>query len=75
MSANIIITGFTKEAGRENMNEYNKFFNANRDNWNKRTEIHYKSDFYNVSGFIQSKDSCIGYLSLLKFENFLLVNP
>ena len=39
------------------MNNYNKFFSANKNNWNKRAELHYKSDFYNVSDFIKLKDS------------------
>ncbi|MEO5947074.1 MAG: class I SAM-dependent methyltransferase [Chitinophagaceae bacterium] len=33
------------------MNEYNKYFEANRDLWNKRTAIHKESSFYNLANF------------------------
>jgi len=39
------------------MNNYYKFFEANKSNWNKRTDIHYISDFYNNENFISSKNS------------------
>lgn len=39
------------------MNDYNKYFEANKQNWNKRVAIHYDSDFYNNEEFISTKNS------------------
>jgi SAM-dependent methyltransferase len=33
------------------MENYNEYFSANKDLWNKRTTIHKDSSFYNLSGF------------------------
>jgi len=33
------------------MNEYDKYFSANKELWNKRTAIHKDSSFYNLAGF------------------------
>lgn len=30
---------------------------VNRDSWNKRTDVHYASDFYDVEGFLKGKSS------------------
>lgn len=39
------------------MNDVNKFFAANKAIWNKRVEIHYKSEFYNKEKFLKTKNS------------------
>jgi 2-polyprenyl-3-methyl-5-hydroxy-6-metoxy-1,4-benzoquinol methylase len=46
-----------KEAERESMKKLTDYFETNRKNWNKRTEIHYESEFYNVKDFLDSKNS------------------
>ena len=30
---------------------------VNKESWNKRTEIHFKSEFYNVDGFLNGESS------------------
>ncbi len=39
------------------MNNFQKFFDANKFLWNKRVEIHYESEFYNKDRFLESKNS------------------
>lgn len=39
------------------VNEYKKYFDANKDGWNKRTAIHKNSAFYNVEAFKKGKTS------------------
>ena len=40
------------------MNEkYNKYFEANKELWNKRVEIHFNSEFYNNAKFRQTSNS------------------
>jgi len=34
-----------------------EFFNLNKASWNKRTETHYHSSFYDVPGFIAGKST------------------
>ena len=34
-----------------------EFFNLNKASWNKRTEMHYHSSFYDVPGFIAGKST------------------
>lgn len=46
-----------KAAEKRNMNDYHKYFEANKKNWNKRTAIHFKSDFYAVDNFLKTKNS------------------
>jgi SAM-dependent methyltransferase len=38
------------------MNDYEKYFEANKNLWNKRTTIHKDSSFYDVDGFKAGKD-------------------
>ena len=33
------------------MNDYQKYFDANKEGWNKRTAVHKESSFYNVAEF------------------------
>jgi 2-polyprenyl-3-methyl-5-hydroxy-6-metoxy-1,4-benzoquinol methylase len=39
------------------MNEEQNYLKINKENWNKRTEAHYDSDFYNVDGFLKGETS------------------
>ena len=39
------------------MNNEKKYFDTNRQNWNKRTDIHFNSQFYDVKNFLNSKNS------------------
>ena len=39
------------------MEDYNKYFDDNRDSWNKRTVVHFDSDFYNNDDFVKNKSS------------------
>jgi 2-polyprenyl-3-methyl-5-hydroxy-6-metoxy-1,4-benzoquinol methylase len=39
------------------MNDYDKYFEANKKLWNKRVEIHYNSEFYSKENFLKSKIS------------------
>ncbi|HMQ49808.1 MAG TPA: class I SAM-dependent methyltransferase [Saprospiraceae bacterium] len=39
------------------MEDYQPYFEANRQAWNQRTEVHLKSDFYDLEGFAQGKNS------------------
>jgi SAM-dependent methyltransferase len=39
------------------MNDYEKYFEANKKLWNKRVEIHYNSEFYSKENFLKSKNS------------------
>jgi len=39
------------------MINYEKYFNANKANWNKRVNVHYKSEFYNNENFLDTKNS------------------
>jgi len=38
------------------MTDYNKYFSANKDLWNKRTAIHKDSSFYDLNGFKNGKN-------------------
>jgi 2-polyprenyl-3-methyl-5-hydroxy-6-metoxy-1,4-benzoquinol methylase len=38
------------------MEEYKEFFNANKEQWNKRTAVHKDSAFYDVAGFKAGKN-------------------
>ncbi len=33
------------------------YLKINKETWDKRTEIHVKSDFYNVDGFLKGENS------------------
>ncbi len=50
------------------MSDNNKYYDANREIWNKRVEINYNSDFYANDKFVQTKNS------LRKIELDLLGN-
>jgi len=39
------------------MNNKPDYINKNKDSWNKRTEYHINSDFYDMKGFLQGKTS------------------
>lgn len=39
------------------MNEERDYLQINKHNWNKRTESHFDSDFYNVEGFLKGETS------------------
>jgi len=39
------------------MEQYRKYFDANRNLWNRRTTIHKDSSFYDVTSFLQGKSS------------------
>lgn len=39
------------------MSDNNKYFEANKDIWNKRVEINYNSDFYSNDNFLKTKNS------------------
>ncbi len=39
------------------MNDYQKYFEANKDGWNKRTAVHIASSFYNVEAFKKGQSS------------------
>lgn len=39
------------------MINHKKYFDANKANWNKRVDIHFKSDFYDNDSFLISKNS------------------
>ena len=41
----------------EHLNEYDSYFQANKEAWNKRTAIHKDSDFYDVASFKAGKSS------------------
>lgn len=38
------------------MNEFDKYFSANKELWNKRTAVHKDSSFYDAAGFIDGKN-------------------
>jgi ubiquinone/menaquinone biosynthesis C-methylase UbiE len=38
------------------MNEYQQYFDANKDLWNQRTVVHKDSDFYDLAGFKNGND-------------------
>lgn len=38
------------------MTDYTNLFKANQELWNKRTQVHKDSDFYDVAGFMQGKE-------------------
>lgn len=42
--------------------KYRSFFTSNKESWNRKTELHYNSDFYNVGDFMK------GDLSLYSIE-------
>ena len=37
--------------------KYTKYFEVNKETWNKKVEIHSKSEFYNVDEFLKGKSS------------------
>ena len=37
--------------------EYDKYFEVNKETWNKKVAIHTKSDFYNMKDFLEGKSS------------------
>ncbi len=39
------------------MSDYEKYFEINKDTWNKKVSIHSKSDFYNMTAFEKGKTS------------------
>lgn len=39
------------------MNEMNNYLEINRQSWNKRTDAHLKSEFYDMEGFLKGKSS------------------
>lgn len=39
------------------MNDYQKYFESNKDGWNKRTAVHKESAFYNVADFKKGQSS------------------
>jgi len=41
--------------------KYTAYFNTNKETWNKKVEIHLKSDFYDVAGFLKGKTSLNSY--------------
>ena len=42
-------------------NKYAKYFEVNKDTWDKKVSIHSKSEFYNVEGFKKGKTSLNSY--------------
>jgi SAM-dependent methyltransferase len=40
---------------------YKKYFNVNKETWNKKVEVHVKSDFYDLKNFIEGKTSLNKY--------------
>ena len=48
--------------------DYQRYFNANRDGWNKRTDIHKDSAFYNVAGF-KAGQSALNSLEIMELGN------
>ena len=42
-------------------NKNNKYFEVNKDTWNKKVSIHSKSDFYDIEGFKKGKTSLNTY--------------
>lgn len=51
------------------------YIDINKKLWNKKTEVHYDSDFYDVDSFIKGKDSLnsieIGLLGKIKGKRIL----
>ncbi|UMB60553.1 class I SAM-dependent methyltransferase [Lutibacter sp. A80] len=43
------------------MNNNNKYFEVNKNTWNKKVGIHFKSEFYDIEGFKKGKTSLNSY--------------
>jgi SAM-dependent methyltransferase len=57
------------------MKDHNDYLSINKDNWNKRTTLHVKSDFYNYDGFVDGDTSLnpieLGLLPNVKGKSML----
>ena len=55
--------------------KYNKYFNVNKETWNKKVGVHLNSDFYDVSSFLKGKTSLNSYeldeLGIIKDKTLL----
>ena len=48
------------------MKKEENYIEINKESWNNRTDVHVKSDFYDMDGFMNGKSSLLNFFKSMK---------